>query len=71
MKSPYKIIQPDDSLSMLYESGEQARNYEQNFDEADNDCLDFSDEDALLENNTSSNVLEMEYDEDDNAESCT
>lgn len=71
MKSPFKILQRNDSLPMVYESGEEPKNAAHNWDGADEDCRNSNDGDALLENCTSFNGLEMEYNKDGNPESCT
>lgn len=56
---------------MLSKSEEEAKITECNCDGADDDFQDSSDEDALLEIYTSSNELEMKYNEDGNVAWCT
>lgn len=66
MKSPLKIFPQDYRLPILYETYEEEMIAHHNFDGSREDCQDSSDEDTLLENYTSSNGLEMEYEEDGN-----
>lgn len=53
---------------MLYKGDEKGRISEHDYDEAEDDFQDSIDEDGLLESYTSSNGLEMEYEENRIAE---
>lgn len=70
-KCPFKSFQENDSLSILYDSGEEARIGEDTCEGPDDNFQYCSRERALLENYTSSNGLEIEYKDDANPDSGT
>lgn len=70
IKCLFKSFQQDDILPMLYKSNGEVRIDEPNFEWAHDDYQNSSDDDALFKNSTSSDRLEMEYEEDGNPESC-
>lgn len=71
MKRPFKVFQKNDCRPVLYKSDEEARTAEHNCDEAEDDCYDTCNEDALLKNYSSSSKPEIEYEEDGSPKSCT
>lgn len=70
MESPFKILQLNDSLQVLYKIDGDARIAEHNCGGAVDDCQDSRDEDALFEKSKSFNGLEKDH-KDGNPPSCT
>lgn len=71
MKSPLKIFQRHNTFPMFYENDEEAKIAEHNWDGAENDCQDSSNENALVENYSSSKRLEKKDDGESNHEWCS